>query len=201
MILFEKGHIHRLITIRKKQAEIWKDQLILEQRILCKFLPEDFDHLEKFISPFSYIPLNSDKKGIEVKNKRHKIVQEAKRVWLNSFFYTYEIQLNEYEQQYRDELVNLKSHLLNSASVNNVSLFNQIKEYMNCRSTRLKKEIYDKMSPLRRITLQNRQRSSSSKTSIGVSPEPYLDLMFNPFDTRQWNHLSLGETFFSNIID
>ncbi|CAF4387529.1 unnamed protein product [Rotaria socialis] len=41
------------------------------------------------------------------------------------------------------------------------------------------------------IILQNRQRSSSTKNVIGVSSEPYLDLIFNPFNKRQWNYLSL----------
>jgi hypothetical protein len=58
-------------------------------------------------------------------------------------------------------------------------------------------EINAEMSSYRRIILQNRQRSSSTKNSIGVSREPYLDLIMNPFDTRPWNHLSLGNTFFS----
>ncbi|CAF4889921.1 unnamed protein product, partial [Rotaria socialis] len=47
------------------------------------------------------------------------------------------------------------------------------------------------MASFRRIILQNRQRSSSTKIVIGVSPEPYLDLISNPFDKRQWNYLSL----------
>ncbi|CAF5084128.1 unnamed protein product, partial [Rotaria magnacalcarata] len=46
------------------------------------------------------------------------------------------------------------------------------------------------------IILQNRQRSSSTKNVIGVSPEPYLDLISNPFDKRQWNYLSLGKIIF-----
>jgi hypothetical protein len=58
-------------------------------------------------------------------------------------------------------------------------------------------EINAEMSSYRRIILQNCQRSSSTKMTIGVSPEPYLDLIMNPFDTRPWNHLSLGNTFFS----
>jgi hypothetical protein len=50
-------------------------------------------------------------------------------------------------------------------------------------------------SSFRRVLLQNRQRSASTKNTIGVSPEPYLDLISNPFDRRQWNQLSLGNTF------
>ena len=52
------------------------------------------------------------------------------------------------------------------------------------------------MSSFRKILLQNRQRASSIKTTIGISPEPYLDLISNPFNTRQWDYRSLGKIFF-----
>ncbi|CAF4569796.1 unnamed protein product, partial [Rotaria socialis] len=42
------------------------------------------------------------------------------------------------------------------------------------------------MASFRKIILQNRQRSSSTKNTIGVSPEPYLDLISNPFNKSQW---------------
>jgi hypothetical protein len=57
------------------------------------------------------------------------------------------------------------------------------------------------MASFRKIILQNRQRSSSTKNVIGVSPEPYLDLISNPFDKRQWNYLSLGKTFFLKLFN
>ena len=145
--------------------------------------------------------MNNNQKCIEIKNKRYKIIQEGKRVWLNYVFSTYENQIYEYEQQYHCEYIKLESQLLlNNPSVTNSTLFNHINEYINCRINRLKKEIYDKMSPFRRILLQNRQRSSSAQTTIGVSPEPYLDLMYNPFLRSQWNHLSLGMIFRLNMF-
>ena len=63
---------------------------MLETRILCKFLPQNFDDFENFITSITYLPLNNDQKIIEVKNKRYKIIQEAKRIWLNYFFHAYE---------------------------------------------------------------------------------------------------------------
>ncbi|CAF3766206.1 unnamed protein product [Rotaria socialis] len=51
------------------------------------------------------------------------------------------------------------------------------------------------MASFRRIILQNRQRSSTKKNIVGVSPEPYLDLISTPFDKRQWNYLSLGPSY------
>ncbi|CAF4945538.1 unnamed protein product, partial [Rotaria socialis] len=167
--------MNQLITMREKQAEIWKEQLNFETRIYCKFLPQNFDHLENFISPIDYLPLNNDTKIIEIKNKRHKIIQEAKRQWLNYSLNIYEIKIQEYEQQYQNAFIKLRSLFSDN---NATAMLNNIKEYINNRINRLKKDIYDKMASFRRMILQNRQRSSSTKNVIGVSSEPYLDLIF-----------------------
>ena len=187
-----------MITIREKQAEIWKEQLMLEARIHCEFLPQNFDDLETFISPINYLPLNNNAKSIEIKNKRYKIIQEAKRQWLNYFLNIYEIKIQEYEQQYQNEFIKLESLFSDNDNdiINDKTTLNNIKEHVNNRINRLKKDIYDKMACFRKIILQNRKRSSSTKNAIGVSPEPYLDLISNPFDKRQWNYLSLGKIFF-----
>ncbi|CAF1381114.1 unnamed protein product, partial [Rotaria magnacalcarata] len=159
-------YINRLIAIREKQAEIWKEQIMLEIRIHCKFLPQNFDHMENFISPIDYLPLNNNAKAIGIKNIRYKIIQEAKRQWLNYFLNIYEIKIQEYEQQYQNEFIKLESLLSNN---NDKIMLNNIKEHINNRINRLKKDIYDKMASFRRIILQNRQRSSSTKNVIGVS--------------------------------
>ncbi|CAM4847804.1 unnamed protein product, partial [Rotaria magnacalcarata] len=52
-----------------------------------------------------YSPLNNDQKMIEVRNKRYKTIQEAKRIWLNLFLNSYEVQLQEYDQQYENEFL------------------------------------------------------------------------------------------------
>ncbi|CAF3621044.1 unnamed protein product [Rotaria socialis] len=184
--------MNQLITMREKQAEIWKEQLNFETRIYCKFLPQNFDHLENFISPIDYLPLNNDTKIIEIKNKRHKIIQEAKRQWLNYSLNIYEIKIQEYEQQYQNAFIKLRSLFSDN---NATTMLNNIKEYINNRINRLKKDIYDKMASFRRMILQNRQRSSSTKNVIGVSSEPYLDLISNPFNKRQWNYLSFGPSY------
>ncbi|CAF1627848.1 unnamed protein product [Rotaria magnacalcarata] len=163
---------------------------MLEIRIHCKFLPQNFDHLENFISPIDYLPLNNNQKAIEIKNKRFRIIQEAKRQWLNYFLNIYEIKIQEYEQQYQNEFIQLESLFSNN---NDKTMLNNIKGHINNRINRLKKDIYDKTASFRRIILQNRQRSSSTKNVIDVSPEPYLDLISNPFDKRQWNYLSFVE--------
>ncbi|CAF3465161.1 unnamed protein product, partial [Rotaria socialis] len=162
----ENEYLNRLITIREKQAEIWKEQLMLEIRIYCKFLPLNFDQLENFISPTDYLPLNNNQKAIEIKNKHYKIIQETKRQWLNYFLNIYEIKIQEYEQQYQNEFIKLRSLFSNN---NDTTMLNNIKEYINNRINRLKKDIYDKMASFRKIILQNRQRSSSTKNVIGPS--------------------------------
>ncbi|CAF1572474.1 unnamed protein product, partial [Adineta steineri] len=188
----QENYIDQLMTIREKQAAIWKEQLMLEIRIHCKFLPQNLVHLQSFMASISYVPLNNDQKSIEVKNKHYKIIQEAKRTWLNYILNTYEMKIIEYELQYQNEYIKLESYISKNMTTTSTSVLNQVQEYMNCRISKLKNDIYNKMSSFRKVILQNRQRSSSIKDVIGVWPEPYLDLISNPFDTRQWNYLSLG---------
>ncbi|CAF4085834.1 unnamed protein product, partial [Adineta steineri] len=191
----QEDYIGQLITIREKQSEIWKEQLMLEIRIHCKFLPQNLDHVQNFMAPISYLPLNNEQKSIEVKNKHYKIIQEAKRTWLNYLLNAYEIKITEYELQYQNAYINLESYVLTNMTTTSTSVLSQVQEYINCRISKLKNDIYNKMSSFRKIILQNRQRSSSTKDTIGVWPEPYLDLISNPFDTRQWNYLSLGPSY------
>ncbi|CAF4475628.1 unnamed protein product, partial [Rotaria magnacalcarata] len=92
-IVDQNQYINRLMNIREKQATIYEELLMLEMRVLCKFLPKNFDQLEQFIAPMIYSALNNDQKMIEVRNKRYKTIQEAKRIWLNVFLKSYEVQL------------------------------------------------------------------------------------------------------------
>lgn len=172
---------------------------MLEIRILCKFLPKHFDQFEDFVAPITYVPLNNDRMAIELKNKRYKIIQEGKRMWLNLTFHLYETLIQEYEMRYQTEFIKLETKLLNSTTItttNGSSLFDHIKEYLNYQTNKLIKDIHVQMASYRKVILQNRQRSSSTKMTIGVSPEPYLDLFTNPFNKCLWNHLSLGNTLF-----
>ena len=80
-------------------------------------------------------------------------------------------------------------------TIDGLSIFNKIKEYIIYRTNRLKQDISTKVSSSRGILLQNRRRSSLAKNAIGVSPESYLDLIDNPFNKLQWNQLTLGTVF------
>ncbi|CAF4299908.1 unnamed protein product, partial [Rotaria sordida] len=122
-------------------------------------------------------------------------IKEAKRIWLNIALRAYEITIQEYDHQYRSICFELKSRLLNDTTVNGGVIFNHFNEYMTSQKTKLKNDIRNNVASYRYMLLQNRQRSVSSKNTIRVSPEPYLDLLTNPFNENEWNHLSLGPSF------
>ena len=102
----------------------------------------------------------------------------------------YELELQTYEQNYQETLNELSINLQNELC------FSQINEYMRKRTKELKQQIINKIPACRRKLLRNYQRSSSSKqTTIGISPEPYLDLLSNPFNKHEWHYLSLDKCF------
>ncbi|CAF4460492.1 unnamed protein product, partial [Adineta steineri] len=119
---------------------------MLEIRIHCKFLPQNLDHVQNFMAPISYLPLNNEQKSIEVKNKHYKIIQEAKRTWLNYLLNAYEIKITEYELQYQNAYINLESYVLTNMTTTSTSVLSQVQEYINCRISKLKNDIYNKMS-------------------------------------------------------
>ena len=173
---------------------------MLEIRILCKFLPENCDHLERFITPVSYSPLNTDQKAIDLKNQRYKIIREAKRTWLNHVLRAYASEIQEYEQLYQTEFKHLEASLSNPTSTDNTSPLPPIKDYLVERTNQLRGPMSDEVSSSPIMLLRNHQRASSSKDTIGISPQPYLDLISNPFNQREWNYLCLGKWFSWSII-
>ncbi|CAF1421539.1 unnamed protein product, partial [Rotaria sordida] len=188
--------INGLMAIRKQQGNVWEELLMLEMRVLCKFLPENFDHLEDYIAPISYSPLNNNQKLIRIRNQHYKIIQEAKREWLNCFLNTYDAKFKESDQQYRNEIEKLEAQLLNNTIADGSSVVKKIHDYMTYQTDKLKQNIHNKILSFRGILLQNHQRVSPKIINmIGVSPEPYLDLIFKPFNKRQWFYLSLGPSY------
>ncbi|CAF4351703.1 unnamed protein product, partial [Adineta steineri] len=91
----------RLIQLRQTQLEVFEELLKLEVQISIEFLPKNFDHLENFIAPQIYLPVIKNDPIIQYKQQRYKIMQEAKRTWLNIFVDAFEI-------QYLEELKNFK---------------------------------------------------------------------------------------------
>ncbi|CAF4956002.1 unnamed protein product, partial [Rotaria socialis] len=113
---------------------------------------------------------------------RYKTIQEAKRIWLNVFLNAYEVQLQEYDQQYENEFLQLQAHLLNNININGSSVYEQIQQHMNYQTNKLKQRVSMKIRSLRGILIKNHRRSSTAKNTIGVWPEPYLDLLVNVFN-------------------
>ncbi|CAF1489078.1 unnamed protein product [Rotaria sordida] len=191
----QNEYLNQLMSIRNEQGKIWEEYLVLHMRILCNFLPLKFNELENFTSPTIYTPKIQNKLAIQVNNDRIKIIKETKRIWLNIAFYAYEVKLQEYDHQYQSIWFELKSRLFNDTTVNGNVIFNHFNEYMTSQTNKLKSDIRHNLTSYRHILLENRQRSVSSKNTIRVSPEPYLDLLENPFNEPEWNYLCLGPSF------
>ena len=185
--------VHQLITIRQQQAAVWEELLKLEMRVLCRLLPHSFDQLHTFISPIEYSPLMNERKAVQLQNGYYKTIQEAKRQLLHICLTAYEIKLQEYDAKYQEILSRLQSLLVNITNVDGASLSVDIDGFMAYQTTQLKQEISGRMSIFRGRLLRRRHVSATTKNTIGVSPEPYLDLLSNPFTTLEWHHLSLGK--------
>ena len=62
-------------------------------RILCKFLPHDLDHLQKFLASVTHSTICDKQTTIQLNNETYKIIKEAKRQWLQVSLSMYEIKL------------------------------------------------------------------------------------------------------------
>ena len=136
-----------------------------------------------------------DQQPIEFKNRRYKNIQEIKRVWLSMCLHIHEIRLQVYEQQFQHHYQQLEISFIAANTTTTTaptSMLNKLREYVMIQTNRWKQKVHDRMSTFRILLLQNRQRSSIGKTTIGISPEPYLDLDSNPFNKHEWAQLSLG---------
>ena len=65
----------------------------------------------------------------------------------------------------------------NTIIINEQSLFNTIKVYMIHRTNRIKQEIYHKITDFRQIITHHRQRSTTAKKTVGVSPEVIINVL------------------------
>jgi hypothetical protein len=187
--------LQQLVSVRQRQAEIWEEQLALETRVVCKFLPPHFDQLQRFIVPLSYVPLNDQAKVLQLKQKHDKIIQEAKRSWLALLFAAYETRLQHHDDHYQHVFTQLDSLLLTGTDeADGRTRSNQVQQYMTHHTDQLLKAVRQRNMSFRMKVLHRHQYSSVGKRMIGVSPEPFLDLACNPFTANEWNYLSLGKT-------
>ncbi|CAF4779142.1 unnamed protein product, partial [Rotaria sp. Silwood2] len=127
--------IDHLIHLQEKQVVIYEDLQKLEARIAIDILPRSFDELEWFIACDDYIPFIKDNIAVEFQQNQYKIIQEAKRTWLNSYMVAYESQITQIEHEYemelhQFELTNSSQSYLNNA---NITLFQSFLNYINHR--------------------------------------------------------------------
>ncbi|CAF1434632.1 unnamed protein product [Adineta steineri] len=181
----------RLIQLRQTQLEGFEELLKLEAQISIEFLPKNFDHLENFIAPQIYLPVIKNDPIIQYKQQRYKIIQEAKRTWLNIFVDAFAI-------QYQEELKKFQMICVNDSQKNEyIALFTSCINYINHRTNRIKREIYAEKIPVyRRKLLRHRQRHLKSKKEIvNVRPRIILDLIRHPFTSNELDYLSRGPNY------
>ena len=84
----------------------------------------------------------------------------------------------------------IEVQLLTVTTNDPTTLFNKIDGYLIYWLNQLKQEFSNQTYSIKCKILRNRRYSLSMKVYIGISSEPYLDLMNNPFNSRQWHQLS-----------
>lgn len=189
--------IDQLIHLQQVKLEVYEELIMLKERVLHKFLPPIFDHLEQYIAQDElYSPSIADQTIAEMKTKHRKKLQQGKRTILNMYMYAYRFEINDYEQQYQQALNEFElKFTANIIIINGVTLFQALKTYMNHRTDRIKQEIMDKISPFRQIIARHRQRSSLAKKTVGVSPQITVNVLHHALNTDELAYLSRGENF------
>jgi hypothetical protein len=194
----QKEAFNQLMTLCQVQLQIFEEFTMFEQRIRCNFLSREFDHLERSVAPDIYWPMVNDRIAVEFEKKRYKIVQEAKRTLLNNYLHAFEMKIQEYENQYQQDLNKFQQMMSNNMDMNETTLLDCIVTYMDHRTNRMEQEIYDKIPSCRRKLLRRRQRSSSStKKIVSVCPKVIVDVNHVPLNVAQLAYLSRGKTLFS----
>ncbi|CAF4591264.1 unnamed protein product, partial [Rotaria socialis] len=158
---------------------------------LQKFI-DNFHENELFqtISTYRLNSIDQDQyinRLMSIREKQSTIYEDLLMLEMRVLF-----QLQEYDQQYENEFLQLESHLLNNININGSCVYQQIQQHMNYQTNKLKRQVSMKIRSLRGILIKNRRRSSSAKNTIGVWPEPYIDLLTNVFNRYEWNYLSFG---------
>ncbi|CAF4171520.1 unnamed protein product, partial [Rotaria sordida] len=197
----QQNTIDRLIHLQEKQVQFYEDLEKLEARISIDFLPRSFDELEDFIVVNDYFPLIKDNIALEFKQNSYKIIQEAKRTWLNTYGNVYENQIEKFQHQYevvlhQFEIANSSHACINNGTTTTTTLYQSFLNYINRRTNRLKEEIaYEKISLYRKQLLRVQRHLKSSKKMVTVKPTVIVDLLYHPFTAAQLDYLSRGPTY------
>jgi hypothetical protein len=194
--------------LQEAQMQLYEHFHKLETRISIDFLPRNFDQLESVITCDDYFPVIKDNIAVQFKQKHYKIIQEAKRTWLNMYMEAYEIKIEDNAHQSEQEFKQLKSKT-NLTRVNHTDdgttsggVINAFINYMNHRTKRMMEEIYyDKIPDYRRQLLRVRRRLESTKKlpKVSVWPKVIIDLIYHPFTVTQLAYLSRGNFEQNNL--
>ncbi len=176
--------------------KIFENLTIFEQQILCHKLPNSLnsikgDHIEE-----------------QCVNKRHKIIQDLKRQMLNAELEQYEIQIQNYEYQYEQELITFNSEISKTNSSYQMCQLNIItylvKTYVYHHTKILMHRIRYKESFLHiKLVRRHRRQSSTTKKTIDVYPRIIVDVAkvsLNQIQLDYLSHTGKFEYLFNNYL-
>ncbi|CAF3032008.1 unnamed protein product [Rotaria sp. Silwood2] len=132
-----------------------------------------------------------------VKQQQYKIIQEAKRTWLNINVDAHEKKYQEYEHQYQQDLKQFEFISSTHIDTNDTTLFNCFLLYIGHRIHRLKQEIYYEKLPVyrRKFVRLRRRLKPTKKNLVTIAPIIILDLIRHPFTVAELAYLSRGPTY------
>ncbi|CAF3880665.1 unnamed protein product [Rotaria sp. Silwood1] len=194
----QQSTIDRLRHLQEKQVQVNEEFEKLQARVSIDFLPRSFDELEWFIAFDDYFPLMKDNITIEFKQNSYKIIQEAKRTWLNTYVDAYENQIEKFQDEYERELHQFQIANSSHTRISNgtTTLYQSFLNYINRRINRIKQEIaYEKIPCYRKDILRVQRHLNSTNKTVSVKPYVIVDLMYNPFTTAQLAYLSRGPSY------
>ena len=163
---------------------------MLEERILSKFLPPQFDQLESFIAPDFYAPwvVDDDDASMKWQMKRFKHLQETKRTWLSIHMHAYDVNTEHDERQYQHALAQFEGR-------HGMALSQSLRAYLDHRYDRQRQDLYAHMAFVRRTLMRRRrqrQRLARTQPVVGVSPEVIFDDPRHILTSDEREYLSRG---------
>ena len=170
-----------------KQLKVFEDLTMFEQQILCHKIPKTFDVL----------PIKTED-GFN-SNQQNKIMQEFKRRKLNVELEQYELKIQQYEQLYQKDLIELRSQLLTTNTVTNIhqldTLMRHITLYLNHYTNKFIHEIRFRESQFHIKLIRHRHRHRHRNTStkqklIDVYPQTIVDVPNISLNSNQLDYLS-----------
>lgn len=180
--------MNRLIEIRKKQFEIFRELALFEESICC--------HQISNAVPGTSTLDNVDTEDATSKTNHQKILQDRKRRQLECKLQEYELNIQSYEHSYQKEFNAFES------DVHKLKLFRQtsdfgafiyaVKNYVHQHTQQMMRHIRYKESCHRVLLLRQYLRFHTSPLHhvLDVSPQIILDALEVPLNRSQLNYLS-----------